>query len=124
MSYVLPLAVLISFCGRVESETRSSYDDESLARHILEATDWSTRVYLPGSNGYEAKRRVKNGLCAEIRPALIAAPKTTRDVSVLVRLAKTYKKEISIRSGGHSYTCTSLKQGKKGGAPLSRGSCI
>ena len=84
--------------------------DKELAKSISKMT--KTKVYLPGSRGYETRRRVNNGLCSDVRPALIAVPKTSKHVSDLVRIAKYFGRPISVRSGGHSYTCTSIKHGE------------
>ena len=70
------------------------------------------RVFPRGTYGYEKRRIVHNGLCAHIFPDIIVTPHTTEDVSAIVKIARQYNQVISIRSGGHSFTCTSLKQGK------------
>ena len=82
----------------------------ALATSISKMT--MTKVFLPGSRGYEARRKVTNGLCSDVKPALIAVPETTKHVSDIVRLAKYFGRPISVRSGGHSYTCTSIKHGE------------
>jgi hypothetical protein len=72
----------------------------------------SGRVFPKGSYGYEKRRIVHNGLCSHIYPDIIVTPHTTEDVSAIVKIARQYDQVISVRSGGHSFTCTSLKQGK------------
>ena len=68
-------------------------------------------VYRKGSTMYEMKREVKNGLCRFMRPNLIAVPKSTQDVSKIVKIARYYHIPISVRSGGHSFICQSIKNG-------------
>lgn len=64
-----------------------------------------------GSKLYEKRRLVHNGLCVHVYPDWIVVPTSTEDVSAIVKLANKYKVAISVRSGGHSFTCTSTKQG-------------
>ena len=68
-------------------------------------------IYLKGSYIYEKRRRVHNGACANIYPDVIVVPKSTRDVSNIVSIARYYNVPISVRSGGHTYMCQSTKPG-------------
>ena len=72
-------------------------------------TTTSADVYRKGSTMYEMKREVKNGLCKFMHPDLIAVPKSTQDVSKIVKIARYYNIPISVRSGGHSFICQSIK---------------
>ena len=45
------------------------------------------------------------------RPAVIVRAATTEDVAVAVNFARRNQLQFSVRSGGHSYTCTSLRDG-------------
>ena len=69
-------------------------------------------VYLKGSFIYNKRRQVRNGACNNIYPDLVAVPKSTKDVSKLVSIARYYKVPISVRSGGHSFLCQSTKPGR------------
>ena len=69
-------------------------------------------VHVKGSSSYEIRRKVSNGLCQSIFPDLVVVPKSTDDVSKIVQIARRYNVSISIRSGGHSFICTSIKPGK------------
>ena len=71
------------------------------------------RVFPKGTYGYAKRRIVHNGLCSHIYPDIIVTPHTTEDVSAIIKIARAHGQVISVRSGGHSFTCTSLKQGKK-----------
>lgn len=51
-----------------------------------------------------------NAACTA-KPAIIVVPNTERDISTILKMAKKNNMEISVRSGGHSYTCTNLKEG-------------
>ena len=86
-------------------------DYTGIAHHISLTT--SARVHFKGSTGYNTRRRVSNGLCKEIFPDLIVLPKTTKDVAQIVIIARYYDVPITVRSGGHSFLCTSTKQGEK-----------
>ena len=68
-------------------------------------------VYLKGSSIYEKRRKVQNGLCADMYPDVIVVPKSAADVSKIVQIARFYNVPISVRSGGHTYTCQSIKSG-------------
>ena len=59
---------------------------------------------------YNVRRAVKNGGCHN-RPLLILTPLDEKDVAVGVKFAREEGLEISVRSGGHSYTCTSSRAG-------------
>ena len=69
-------------------------------------------IFVKGSLEYEKRRLVHNALCDTIYPDLIALPKSTLDVSTILKITNQHDVPISVRSGGHSYTCTSIKQGK------------
>ena len=51
-----------------------------------------------------------NAACTD-QPAVIVVPNTERDISVLLEVAREEGLEVSVRSGGHSYTCTNIKEG-------------
>ena len=103
---------LINFISS-KSEQLNNYikDYTGIAHHISLTT--SSRVHFKGSTGYNTRRRVSNGLCKEIFPDLIVLPKTTKDVAQIVIIARYYDVPITVRSGGHSFLCTSTKQGEK-----------
>eukprot|EP00095_Tigriopus_kingsejongensis_P000225 snap_masked-scaffold55_size446313-processed-gene-1.11 protein:Tk00225 transcript:snap_masked-scaffold55_size446313-processed-gene-1.11-mRNA-1 annotation:"mitomycin radical oxidase" len=52
---------------------------------------------------------IHNGLCRHIRPEVIVQPKSTEDVAHVVRVAQAHRIPLSVKSGGHSYTCESVK---------------
>ena len=51
-----------------------------------------------------------NAACTA-QPAVIVVPNFDQDISTIVKAAKANGLELSIRSGGHSYTCTNIKEG-------------
>jgi FAD/FMN-containing dehydrogenase len=55
----------------------------------------------PGDSGYAAARRVWNGT-VDRYPALIARPRTRRDVAAAVQFARAQDLPLAIRGGGHS----------------------
>jgi FAD/FMN-containing dehydrogenase len=62
---------------------------------------FSGTILNPGDDGYDAARRVHNGLI-DRRPALIARCQNTADVADAVRFARHAGLEISVRGGGHN----------------------
>ena len=68
-------------------------------------------IFRKGSKAYENRRNVHNGLCDKIFPDYIIVPESAEDVSIIIKAANDYKLPISVRSGGHSYTCQSIKTG-------------
>ena len=55
---------------------------------------------------------VHNGLCKDIYPDWIIVPESPEDVASIIRITNAYQVPISVRSGGHSFTCSSTRQGK------------
>ena len=70
------------------------------------------QVLLRGTVAYEKRRLIHNGLCTHLYPDWIVVPERTEDVVEIVQITNKYKVPISVRSGGHSFTCTSTRQGK------------
>jgi FAD/FMN-containing dehydrogenase len=66
--------------------------------------------YVPGQRGYETARRPFN---AEIRslPGVIAACKSERQIMTAIERARSEKRSIAIKSGGHSFEGFSLNEG-------------
>jgi FAD/FMN-containing dehydrogenase len=68
---------------------------DDLARRI------SGRVLRPVDDGYDAARRVHNGL-VDRAPAVIVRCRTAADVAAGVRFARAAGLDISVRGGGHN----------------------
>jgi len=64
---------------------------EGLRGHLLQ----------PGSDGYEAARRVFNGMI-DRRPALIASCRGPADVQASVAFARAHDLPVAVRGGGHN----------------------
>ncbi|KAF8962024.1 glucooligosaccharide oxidase [Flammula alnicola] len=77
----------------------------------LQSTDISFTV--PGDAGYSNASAAFN-LRFTFKPAAIAYPRTTQDVSNLIKLGAKYNMHVAARSGGHSYIANGL--GGKDGA--------
>ena len=92
----------------------SSFHTSSLYKQISNVLrkETSAFVYLRGSPYYEKRRKVKNGLCKYIFPDMVVAPKSSEDVSIIVKTARNFNVPISVRSGGHSFLCQSIKPGR------------
>jgi len=58
---------------------------------------------------YQQRRLVNNRACIA-RPAIIVRPYSAEDVAIVVTFAVRHGFQISVRSGGHGYTCTQLKE--------------
>src|SRR5262245_65776482 len=67
-------------------------------------------LLLPTSPGYEAARRVWNGVI-ERHPACIARCTGVADVVAAVRFARQRDLEIAIRGGGHNAARTAVRDG-------------
>jgi len=82
-----------------------------LFSHIIQ---YSTRakVHLKHTELFMKFKIVHNGLCKDISPDVIVIPSSTMDVSTIVKVTRRYNIPISIRSGGHSYICSNIKQGR------------
>jgi FAD/FMN-containing dehydrogenase len=65
------------------------------------AAEFSGTLLLPSDDGYEAARRVHNGLI-DRRPALIARCGGTADVAAAVRFGRRAGLAIAVRGGGHN----------------------
>ena len=101
----MQLLNLIVILGIVVTKSSSS-------QHYIEELRKSLTIFIKGTLEYEKRRLVHNALCDRIYPDLIALPKSTLDVSNILKITNSYDVPISVRSGGHSYTCTSIRQGK------------
>jgi len=70
-------------------------------------------VLWRGDDGYEAARRaaVWNGRKPNRFPEVIVRPRTDDEVIAAVRLARTRGLKIGVRSGGHSWAASFLRDG-------------
>ena len=70
------------------------------------------RILRPGDDGYEAlRRRGHNAVKPERYPELIVRPETEAEVVQAVRLARSEGLRVKPRSGGHSWTASSVRDG-------------
>jgi len=92
-------------CAILFSLIPSFHCDFSLLRRELEG-----EVLERGTERYNWRKLVINKACRN-RPVVIVVPKNTEDVAKAVTFAVKYGLQLSVRSGGHSYTCTSVKEG-------------
>ena len=69
----------------------------------------SAYVFRKGSQPYYQQKITQNGWCSHISPDLIVVPKSTMDVSTIIKIARYYDIPLSVRSGGHSYICSNIK---------------
>ena len=111
---VVILATIWTFNGDFQDEEELYKKDEFLQpppAWIAELTAKVTgRVLLPSDPEYLNITKVHNGVCIN-RPDVVVVPSNERDVVEVVLLVVSHELELSVRSGGHSYTCTSSKVG-------------
>ena len=71
------------------------------------------RNYFRGADGYEAARRatVWNGLLPDRFPDVIVQARDTDDVVAAIRYARANGHQVGVRSGGHSWAASHLRDG-------------
>ncbi len=78
----------------------------------MNATSLEARVLRRGDEGYEElRRRGHNALEPERYPAFIVRPETEAEVVEAVRFARAEGLKVKARSGGHSWTASSVRDG-------------
>ena len=110
-------------CHRSESSVRRN----TSALQILKYSSICFLLVIREFQGFEEKRKVmKTAFTAQL--AVIVVPNTDKDVSTIIATAKNNNLEVipaglllqyvyncceqlSVRSWGHSYTCTNIKEG-------------
>ena len=75
--------------------------------------DFRFETYTKGDAGYEKARRqaVWNGRKPDRFPSIICLPETEEDVITAVKYANANDLKVGIRSGGHSWTASFLRDG-------------
>ena len=68
------------------------------------------KVILSSYPEYTQITKVHNGDCIN-KPVVVVVPESEKDVVEVVKLVSHQSLELSVRSGGHSYACTSSKVG-------------
>lgn len=71
---------------------------------------FSGAILAPADAGYEAARKIHNGL-VDKRPALIACCRDSADVVAAVNAAREADLEISVRGGGHNVAGKAVTEG-------------
>src|ERR1700740_946100 len=71
------------------------------------------KTFFRGTDGYEAARRatVWNGLLPERFPDVIVQAHDTDDVVAAIRYARANGHHVGVRSGGHSWVASHLRDG-------------
>ena len=108
ISYILQIQILVESLSILRDATllrRIDYTEICLDIKSVTKAD----VYDKWSPNYNVTRMTENDLCNSILPDLIVVPKSTKDVSSIVKISRKYKVPLSVRSGGHSYICASIK---------------
>jgi FAD/FMN-containing dehydrogenase len=68
-------------------------------------------VLAPGDPGYDAARKLWNGMFDDVHPALVVQCAGTADVIRAIELARSEGLEIAVRGGGHSIPGFSTTEG-------------
>jgi len=71
---------------------------------------FSGSILEPGADGFDAVRRVHNGLI-DRRPALIARCQNAADIADAIRYARANDLDISVRGGGHNVAGRAVADG-------------
>ncbi|HEV3095515.1 MAG TPA: FAD-binding protein, partial [Candidatus Dormibacteraeota bacterium] len=74
------------------------------------AEGFSGQIVTPADRGYDAVRKIHNGLIDK-RPALIARCLNTADVIDAVTTARDIGLEVSVRGGGHNVAGKAVTEG-------------
>ena len=74
------------------------------------AENFTGPILAPGDAGYDAARKIHNGLIDK-RPALIASCRSTADVVAAVIAGREADLEISVRGGGHNVAGKAVTEG-------------
>ena len=82
----------------------NSGDSRGLRGHV------SGVVLEPQDDGYDAARRIHNGLIDK-HPAVIIQCKTTSDIAAAIRFAREHKLEIAVKGGGHNVAGRAMVKG-------------
>src|ERR1700681_2322483 len=92
----------------------------SAGRHVLHENQGdamvslsSERIFFRGADGYEKARRatVWNGLVPDRFPDVIVQAHDTDDVVAAIRYARANGHQVGVRSGGHSWAASHLRDG-------------
>merc|ERR1719312_1179310 len=75
---------------------------------ITALNGFTGRIILPTEPDYAEMKLGMNAACVA-EPAVIVLPTDEYDVSLALLAAQSLSMEISVRGGGHSYTCNSFK---------------
>ena len=62
-------------------------------------------IYGPHTFQYAKSSVLANHACSYMCPQLVALPKSVEQVSKIVQICNVYNISLSIRGGGHGYTC-------------------
>ena len=85
----------------------ASFDAEQLEAL---AAGFGGTLLLPSDDGYDAARKIHNGLI-DRRPALIAQCSGTADIAAAVRFAREAGVALAVRGGGHNVAGRAVPEG-------------
>ena len=101
-------------CGIFFTFPGFALKSETFYQNIAKMIHMKTKagVHMKGSFRYHQARKIQNGACSSIYPDLITVPKSSKDISAIISIATQFDIPVSVKSGGHSYTCQGIKPGK------------
>src|ERR1700751_1835824 len=82
--------------------------EDAVVQHFAESL--RGRLARPGDQGYDAARKVWNGMIDRC-PALIARCAGPADVLAAVRFAREHELLVSVKGGGHNITGNAVCEG-------------
>ncbi len=102
--------VIVTIITQCQCQYASQNPTESIIQS-LKNYGFTGSILPYGNYAYERYRKVKNGACNVLYPLIIIRPANERDVAVGIKVARAVDVDISVRSGGHGYTCNNIKNG-------------
>lgn len=94
---------LTSLSALIAKEKLSAQADTALGQPVL-------KLLTPASDGYDLARQLFNSRL-NLRPAFVSICTTEKQIAESVRMAKTRKLQVTVKSGGHSFEGFSSNDG-------------
>ena len=105
-----PCAATMMFFIIITTVPNAAAIDSEAVVKAFRSFEFSGSVLTQDTKQFDKFRKVENGACNGIIPFLIVRPRNTKDVAVAVKVSRMFDLPISVRSGGHSYTCMEYVQ--------------
>ena len=73
--------------------------------------NWTKIAFGPGTKEFANSVVLANQRCQNNAPLVVVRPQETEDVRLAVKYARTNGLSVSVRAGGHGYTCSGVHRG-------------